>query len=239
MSTVKNENFYIIFGWMINELQLKGTELQVYAIIYGFSQDGESVFSGSIGYIMSWLGVSSKHTVINAIKSLVEKGLVIKEPLTINGVVFNKYRVDLTKVGSAKNAPPVQNLVGGSAENAQGVVQNLHQGSAENAPNNNIDNNINNNINNNITPITLKPLSKQTYLDAVKLTDQEYDALVGKYGEEKTKGCIEILNNYLCATGKKYKSHYHVILNWVHKRYDDDHRFDKPSIQAEGEVLVW
>lgn len=238
MPTVKNNNYYIISGWMINELQLKGTELQVYAIIYGFSQDGESEFSGSLNYIMSWLGVSSKHTVINALKSLVDKGLVIKEPLTINGVVFNKYRVNPESLGSAKNAPPVQNLTQGSAENAPGVVQKMHRGSAKNAPNNNIYNNINNNIDN-IIPIELKPLSKQTYLDAVKLTVQEYDALVNKYGKEKTDGCIEILNNYLCATGKKYKSHYHVILNWVHKRYDEEHKFDRPNTAVEGELLVW
>ena len=39
---VKNENFYTVFGWMLNELNLRGSDLVVYAIIYSFSQDGES-----------------------------------------------------------------------------------------------------------------------------------------------------------------------------------------------------
>ena len=35
-----NENYILITGWMVNELKLKGSELFVYALIYGFSQDG-------------------------------------------------------------------------------------------------------------------------------------------------------------------------------------------------------
>ena len=36
MAKIKNENFIAIQGWMINELQLKGNDLIVYALIYGF-----------------------------------------------------------------------------------------------------------------------------------------------------------------------------------------------------------
>ena len=31
-----NNQFYIIQGWMVNELKLKGNELICYAVIYGF-----------------------------------------------------------------------------------------------------------------------------------------------------------------------------------------------------------
>ena len=41
---IKNENYYTIFGWMLKELNLNGIDLVVYAIIYSFSQDGESEF---------------------------------------------------------------------------------------------------------------------------------------------------------------------------------------------------
>ena len=43
---------------MINELDLKGNELLVYALIHGFCQDGKSVFKGSLNYIMAWLNIS-------------------------------------------------------------------------------------------------------------------------------------------------------------------------------------
>ena len=38
MSKIKNENYVVIQGWMVNELNLKGNDLMVYAIIYGFTQ---------------------------------------------------------------------------------------------------------------------------------------------------------------------------------------------------------
>lgn len=76
---------------------------------------------------------------------------------------------------------------------------------------------------------------KNKYLDFVKLSCDEHAKLIEKYGEEKTNGCIEILNNYLGAKGDKYKSHYHAILSWVAERYDKDHRFDLPK----GDVEVW
>ena len=44
---------------MINELGLNGNELILYALIYGFSQDGQSEFHGSIRYIMLALDLSN------------------------------------------------------------------------------------------------------------------------------------------------------------------------------------
>ena len=46
MAIIKNENFILIQGWMINNLKLSGNDLLVYAIIYGFTQDGEQWFEG-------------------------------------------------------------------------------------------------------------------------------------------------------------------------------------------------
>ncbi|KKM94682.1 hypothetical protein LCGC14_1195780, partial [marine sediment metagenome] len=55
---MKDLNYYIVHGWMLNELHLKGNDLLTFAIIYGFSQDGESQFSGSLRYLQKSLGVS-------------------------------------------------------------------------------------------------------------------------------------------------------------------------------------
>ena len=51
---MKDTNFISIQGWMRTELNLSGNELLVYAIIYGFSQDGESKFTGSRQYLADW-----------------------------------------------------------------------------------------------------------------------------------------------------------------------------------------
>ena len=76
-----------------------------------------------------------------------------------------------------------------------------------------IDKNKNKNKNKNI----LK--DKTLYLESVFLNDHEYASLIEKYQtEEKLKKGIEILNNYLQSSGKKYKSHYHVLIGWVLER---------------------
>ena len=74
---IKDENYYVIHGWMLNRLGLKGNELTIYAILYGFSQDGESEFRGRIEYI-SELSGAHKDTVRTTLKNLKEKGFVRK-----------------------------------------------------------------------------------------------------------------------------------------------------------------
>lgn len=81
MSAVKDNNFIAIQGWMRTQLNLKGNELLIYALIYGFSQDGESRFKGSRKYIADWCGCSL-NTVDRALGSLVNKGLLAKYPYT-------------------------------------------------------------------------------------------------------------------------------------------------------------
>ena len=79
---IKNENFYIVQGWMQNELKLRGNELRVYAIIYGFSQNGTSEFKCDIGYLSEFLDISYK-TVCRTLTSLTDKGYLKKN-------VYNK-----------------------------------------------------------------------------------------------------------------------------------------------------
>jgi predicted transcriptional regulator len=62
---------------MITRLKLKGNELLVFALIHGFSQDGESRFKGSLKYLIEWTGLD-KTTVIKILKSLVEKQYINK-----------------------------------------------------------------------------------------------------------------------------------------------------------------
>ena len=76
-SRIKDENYYVIQGFMINLLGLKGVALSVYAIIYGFTQDGESEFTGSLQYLCDFTGGTSKPTIIKALKELVEKQYII------------------------------------------------------------------------------------------------------------------------------------------------------------------
>ena len=66
MGHIKDENFVNIQGWMLTKLHLKGNQLIVYAVIYGFSQDDESWFTCSCNYLAEWCG-ASRQTVISAL----------------------------------------------------------------------------------------------------------------------------------------------------------------------------
>ena len=72
---LKRDNYINIQAWMITELGLTGNDLIVYAIIYGFSQDNDSVFSGTRAYLAEWCGTSERSVQRN-INSLLEKGLI-------------------------------------------------------------------------------------------------------------------------------------------------------------------
>lgn len=90
MTKIKNENFIFVSGFMVNELKLKGNELLVYAIIYGFTQAENQVFTGSLQYLADWTN-STKQGVMKNLKSLAEKGYIAKEEKFVNGVKFVSY----------------------------------------------------------------------------------------------------------------------------------------------------
>ena len=77
-SRINDNNYYVINGWMINRLRLKGVSLSAYAIIYGFSQDGDNEFTGSLQYLCDFCGGVSKPTIIKALKELTEKKYIIR-----------------------------------------------------------------------------------------------------------------------------------------------------------------
>lgn len=87
------------------------------------------------------------------------------------------------------------------------------------------------NINNIIIP------KKIHFAEFVLLKKEEYDKLCNEYSEEATKRMIEILNNYKGSSGKKYKSDYLAILNWVVGRYFEENGRRKET-KANGTAGV-
>lgn len=142
---INPNTYYTVQAWMVNDLGLHGNELAIYAIIYGFSQDGRSEFGGSISYIQEWLGCS-KNTAKKAINGLVEKGL-IKRKLSTNGVDTNSYRAVLKFANTSfatrsRNDPlPGQDLTP-TGSNSDPLPGQILTGTGSNSdPNNYLDNN--------------------------------------------------------------------------------------------------
>lgn len=115
---VKDENYIVMHGWMRNKLGLKGNDLIVYAVLWGFSQDGESEFRGTIDYITEFSG-STRITVIRSLQSLVKVGFIKKVERNIKEGKANGYIcVPLDQIGVYQNDtrgcikmlyPPYQN----------------------------------------------------------------------------------------------------------------------------------
>lgn len=145
MGKVKDDNYYITYGWMINQLQLKGNELQIFAIIYGFSQSKQKKFSGSISYLADWIG-GRRATATDVLNKLIKKNLVIKET-NYNGIP-NVYKIN-PKIFNEDGLVKI-NLNGNSTGTCTDLVHN---------------NNINNNIDNNINNIAAAKEKLQRFLD--------------------------------------------------------------------------
>ena len=88
---IENDNFITIQGFMVNDLKLKGNELIIFALIFGFSQDAESTFHGSLRYIREWTSLSTP-AIISILRSLQEKNLIEKIEKTVNGTLLCDYR---------------------------------------------------------------------------------------------------------------------------------------------------
>lgn len=89
---ISTDNFLVIQGWMRTELGLTGNNLLLYAIIYGFSQDGQTRFTGSQQYLADWCGCT-RRSVQNGLKELEAQDLIEKFTIDRNGVKFCEYAV--------------------------------------------------------------------------------------------------------------------------------------------------
>lgn len=99
---IRNENFYTVLGWMLNVLELKGNELIVFAIIYSFSQDGESEFTGSLTFLQSFANIKSHNTVTCILKSLTDRQMIIRREYIRDNVKRVAYKANMEYIEKMK-----------------------------------------------------------------------------------------------------------------------------------------
>jgi len=162
---MRDTNYINIQGWMVNKLDLKGNELILFALIYGFSQDEESQYKGSLNYISSSLKIARK-TVSNLTDRLIEKNYIVKT-------------YDATGNTFQHNAPEINQILGGVKST---LVQNIPDSDVKVTPIASVKVTPNNNNNNNDTNDPLlfpkktieKNPSKKTIFANSKCTDINY-----------------------------------------------------------------
>lgn len=113
-------------GWYFTILQemrkmgLKGNELIAFAVINGFSQNGQGSFHGSLASLQEMCGIASRQTMIDVLKSLVEKGLINKTETILNGVKNVSYSV------CPKNGQGVQKMDKGCLKNGHNINNDIN-----------------------------------------------------------------------------------------------------------------
>lgn len=184
MAKIKNENFIAIQGFMVKELGLTGNELIAYALVYGFSQDDESEFKGSLNYVAEWLNCS-RTTAFNLLNKLADDGFIKKTEKTINGVKFCNYSAtkpnneELKEIKLRKQIRKQKEKLERSSKklntcskNHNGYSKNLNEGVQKaDTHNNNIDN-IKDNISETIGEVHTSVPEKQT----ARVTRQDMQA---------------------------------------------------------------
>lgn len=167
---MKSSNYVVIQGWMCNELELKGNELLIFALIYGFSQDDVSNFHGGRKYIADTFNISLP-TVDKALQSLINKGYINKGGVK-DFVTPDSYWV---------NSEVVKKLYEGSKETLLG-------GSKETLLNNTSNNNTKKNINSNSKELLLADADTESFLGSVNKEKPKKKSLYQK--------CIDMINDF-------------------------------------------
>ena len=123
---MQNHNYVAIQGWMFNELELSGNEAIVYAAIYGFTQNSEDWFTGSLNYLSESIRIS-KRNILRILDKLEQKGLVKKENYKVQNVTLAKYQiVDVCDVigGDKMSLGWCQNVTGGGVKMSPNNIDN-------------------------------------------------------------------------------------------------------------------
>lgn len=226
MAKIKNENFIAIQGFMVKELGLTGNELIAYALVYGFSQDDESEFKGSLNYVAEWLNCS-RTTAFNLLNKLADDGFIKKTEKTINGVKFCNYSAtkpndeELKKIKLRKQirkekekAERSSKKLNTCSKKYNGCSKNLNDGvqKVDTHNNNNIDN-IKDNISETIGEVHTSVSEKQTARVTRKDMQAKKDDMVYRFSEicdnnieNKTVG--EVVKNAFCRYMNLYETYF-------------------------------
>ena len=96
----KRSQYIVVMDWMYDNFGFNCAEANALAIIYGFSQDGESWFCGGSAYIAARLHISQK-SAKNYLADFVKRGILEMKKEMVGNVPHNAYRT----------VPDIENLV--------------------------------------------------------------------------------------------------------------------------------
>lgn len=111
--------WHLVITEEMRALGLSGNDLMVFALIYGFSQNGQGCFYGSISYICETCGIS-KSTTLRILQDLTQKGFIIKKEIYENGVKSVSYR------SGVKMTPEVSKCNEGGVKMKPNIIEDIN-----------------------------------------------------------------------------------------------------------------
>ncbi len=102
---IRDTNFINIQYWMVSRLKLSASELLIYAIIYGYSQDGTSSFNAGYAYLAAF-AATSRRTAIRVCDDLEKRGLIIKKTLIKDKLTFNCFSANPVHIYTGDKLAP-------------------------------------------------------------------------------------------------------------------------------------
>ncbi|CZR88122.1 hypothetical protein CDFC105_32396 [Clostridioides difficile] len=214
LKDARKEEWFWLENDLVDREDLGIYEKMIYIVLARYS-DNESCCFPSYKTIALKCGCSERQAK-SVVKILENKGLIKKEnriKSNSNEKESNIYFVLTAKLGGEYDAQQVVHLMHNpSAPHAQQVVHEVHSKKTYNKKTY---------IKSNTTP---QNEPKTDYLDLsfldldiekVKLTKDEYDKLINKFGKKYIHDKIVSLENYIVnGKGSRYKSHYRALVTW-------------------------
>ena len=211
---------YTIHDFMTEQLQLSGTELLLYALVYNFSQDGNGCFYGSNDYAAKKVGCT-RVNVNDKLSRLVKRGLLSRSYGSHNG----KPTIDYVAIVPEVCQDSVQ-----CKESLHQMSRKLTDGCDESLHNNQSDN-----LNDNQASVANNARAKQKtqIREFVSLSKDEWQKLLDEFGMTDANALVDMLNNYKGSSGKKYKSDYLAIRSWCVDRLEEQKRKARFAYQQQ------
>ena len=168
-------------------------------------------------YFMELYGVSDR-TVSRWINDLSKKGYISREVIRDDKGEVKERRLYINDISAVLEGsdPPDKNVTTSRQKGADPPDKNVTT-SRQNCPNPPDKNVGYNNTSINNTRESARAKTTQIYgeLNNVFLTSAELATLNARYGARDVQRTIDRLSCYIASSGKKYKSHYATLLNWL------------------------
>lgn len=120
MKLAKPGDYYLTLRFMWENLYMgSGMMRDIFAIIYGFSQDGESACACNIKYFMDWTGASER-AVQYTLNALEEAGYITKTPVGSGRGSYIEYRVNPEIIEECKKGAKFSPIKKGAKRSIKG-----------------------------------------------------------------------------------------------------------------------